>query len=155
MDNLARLPLTWYHTLFVHVLVCYVPHLFLRIPAIHAKFAKAAGDKKPRAYDIRLPRASQAEAADDTPEGRYIARLSGHHQNSFEAFPLIAGACLVALQRGVPEASVSAWAALILLVRLAYSALYIGGSVAWMAFARAGVWAVGFALCCWLMAFAA
>jgi hypothetical protein len=57
--------------------------------------AAAQGDGSAAALIRAL--VAQAAAADDTKEGRYIAALNGHHQNSHEAFPLIAAACLAAV----------------------------------------------------------
>ncbi len=129
----------------------------LRIPAIHQKLAAAPADAKSkglRHYDIRTPRAAQAAALDDSPDGRYIARLSGHHQNSHEILPIIAVAVFGALQRGVPEASVSAWASLFLASRVVYTGVYIGGASAALGYTRALVWAAGLAICVHLLAVA-
>ncbi len=130
------------------------PPAVLRIPAIHSKLAAAPAAKGPRLYDIRQPRTAQAAALDDSPEGRYIARLSGQHQNSHEILPVIAVAVFAALQRGVPEASVSAWASLFLASRVVYSAVYICGVSAALGYARALVWTAGLAICLHLLAVA-
>ena len=138
--------------LFSCVLLCYLPHLLLRIPAIFAKLAN--NDKGLKTYDIRAPRVSQALAADDTPEGRYIARLTGHHNNSHEVFPILAAAIFSALHRGVPVAVVNFYASAFLASRVLYTFLYICGTSAAFGYTRALVWTAGLVLCGYLMAFA-
>ena len=96
---------------------------------------------------MRTPRLAQASAEDDTPEGRYIARLNGHHSNSHEIFPLIAAACLAAHACGVPTPLINTIATAFLASRLLHAILYIFlGSAGWAANARALVWLVGLLL---------
>jgi uncharacterized MAPEG superfamily protein len=151
----AKYALPWQHVLFAAALLTYLPHLLLRIPAIHAKLAAGDKDKKgPKGYDIRAPRTVQAAAVDDSAEGRYIARLNGHHANSHEVFPILLAGVLGALQRGVAAGTVNGYATAFLASRVLYTALYIGGTSAPAGLARAGVWTVGLVLCLHLLAFA-
>ena len=147
MDSLV---LGWPVVALGLISLTYVPYLFLRIPAVHQKLAQ----EKKKGYDIRVPRESQAAATDGTPEGRYIARLSGHHANCFEFFPMFALGVFAALHRGVPEARVNWWASAVLAQRLVYSGLFIAGTNATLGNARALVWTVGLGICCYLIAFA-
>ena len=155
------LPTVEWPTVFVcAVLLCYIPHLALRVPAVHSKLAsekKQAGATAKGllgGYEIRSPRLAQAAAVDDSPEGRYIARLTGHHDNSHEIFPILVAAVLGALQRGVGKEVVNFWATLWLLSRVVYTLLYITGSSKAFGNARALVWAVGLGLLCYLLAWA-
>ncbi len=88
---------------------------------------------------MAAPRVAQAAAADDTKEGRYIAALNGHHQNSHEAFPLIAAACLAASARGVAAGTINLYATAFTVSRVVYTYAYLRG----MASVRPLVWVVG------------
>lgn len=63
------------------------------------------------------------------------------HRNHFEAFPFFAAAVLVAQQVGAAQHSIDITAALFILFRLLYTALYLGDKPA----ARSGVWILAFA----------
>ncbi len=95
----------WCYCLIINVMLTYIPHLFLRVPAVNAKLAadyKAREQKSGlKGYSLAFPRVAQAAAADETKEGRFIQALNGHHANSHEAFPIFAAACLAAAARGV------------------------------------------------------
>lgn len=95
----------WCYCLIINVMLTYIPHLFLRVPAVNAKLAadyKAREAKSGlKGYSLAFPRVAQAAAADETKEGRFIQALNGHHANSHEAFPIFAAACLAAAARGV------------------------------------------------------
>ena len=95
----------WCYCLIANVLLTYIPHLFLRVPAVNAKLAADHKARESKAglkgYSLAFPRVAQAAAADDSKEGRYIQALNGHHSNSHEAFPIFAAACLAAAARGV------------------------------------------------------
>jgi uncharacterized MAPEG superfamily protein len=65
---------------------------------------------------------------DDTPEGRYIASLSGQHQNSHEIFPLIAAACIIATARNVPREIVDFWASAFTVTRVLYTVAFLRGA---------------------------
>jgi uncharacterized MAPEG superfamily protein len=145
--------LEWPLVLAGCMLLTYVPHLLLRVPAVHAKLAAAKDARKgaPKGYDIRAPRVAQREAEDETPEGRYIARLSGHHANCHEGFALITAAVLGALQRGAGKGAVDELATIYFASRLVYSALYIGGTSQAAGLARALTWTAGLGVCAWLL----
>ena len=148
--------LEWPLVLVGCILLTYLPHLLLRVPAVHAKLAAAKEARKgaPRGYDIRSPRTAQREAEDDSPEGRYIARLSGHHANCHEGFAIVTAAVLGALQRGARKDAVDALATLYLASRVVYSALYIGGTSKAAGMARALTWTAGLGLCAYMLAWA-
>ena len=146
-------PLDWAICLIINILLIYIPHLFVRVPAVHAKLAadfKKQG-KGMKGYSLALPRLAQAAAADESPEGRAISRLNGHHQNSIEIFPLIAAACLAAAARGVSAHTINVWATAFTASRLVYTAAYLGG----LSSVRPLVWTVGLVIATYLLVLAA
>jgi uncharacterized MAPEG superfamily protein len=131
-------------------MLAYVPHLFLRGPAVHAILSKRG--KGMKTYDIRTPRIAQSLAAEDaTDEGRYVARLNGHHANSLETFPFIAAAIFACVLRAVPAQQVNFLATSYLITRVIYTPLYIYGTTRLMGIARALVWAAGFGVVCYML----
>lgn len=147
--------LEWPHVIVGSLLLTYVPHLLLRVPAVHLKLAadkKAKGQKGALAgYDIRAPREAQSAAVDDSEEGRYISRLNGQHSNSHESFPIICASIFTALYRGVSVAHVNEMATIWLVSRVIHTLLYISGSSKVVGGLRGIVWVFGLGCCAYLI----
>lgn len=95
-------------------------------------------------FDNRHPRAQQARL-----EG-LGARANAAHQNAFEALILYTPAALAAFVTGVPSGTAAVLAAIFVLARLVYTALYLADR----AVARSLVWGIGFAATLALLGFA-
>ena len=145
--------LDWALCLLANILLTYIPHLFLRVPAVHAKLAAdhKKSEKGLKGYSLSFPRLAQAAAADGTPEGKYISSLNGHHANSHEVFPLIAAACIAAAVRGVTADTINMWATAFTVSRVAYTLCYLGG----VSSVRPLVWVAGLLIVGRLLALAA
>jgi uncharacterized MAPEG superfamily protein len=128
----------------------FLPHL---VKAVYANAKLRAGGKK--GYDLKDPRRSVALASDDTPEGRFISRCQGAHQNAFEAFPFFAAAVLVAKINGVAKADLDSSATLFLIVRLLYTVVYMNNTSGKLAMLRSAVWFAGVGICVNLFVMAA
>ena len=122
----------WPLVIICGICLTYIPHLLLRAPAVHLKLARDKKTGKGGGYDLRAPRASQNSAADDSPEGYYIARLNGQHANSFEGLIILLAALLASVSRGVALETINFSCTCWLLSRLLHTIFYIfgGGSLA-------------------------
>ena len=102
-------------------------------------------------YRIADPRSTQVDAATSdalsTDAKRALSRAAGCHSNCYEAFPLFAAAVLAALLTGVSHQLPSRAAALYVLIRSVYIAVYLFGSSTAMGLVRSVVWMHGLALC--------
>ncbi|MCS4508770.1 MAPEG family protein [Xylophilus ampelinus] len=102
------------------------------LPILCAVVAKAGA----QGYDNRSPRV-WAEGVRG-----WRARAMAAQQNGFESLPFFIGAVVVAHQLAAPQGRLDLLAVGWVLVRVAYSAIYIAGGGA----ARSAVYALGFAL---------
>jgi uncharacterized MAPEG superfamily protein len=134
MDSFLAIP--------VAALLPYIPHL-IKAMAVNAKLQKG--------YDLKNPRASVLAASDDTPEGRFIQRCQGAHNNGLESWPQFAVAVLVANAAGVDRDTQNTAAAVYVLSRLAYTYLYCYGTSGKLALGRSTSWMVGVGACLYLM----
>jgi len=142
--------LDWPIVMLGGIALILLPHLLLRVPAVHAKLSndkKSAENSKGKmaGYDIRAPRSAQNLAADDTPEGRYIGRLNGQHANSHENFVMLCASIFAALNRGVSLNTINSAATIWLFARVFYSFFYIFGESRPMGVTRALLYMVGLA----------
>lgn len=101
------------------LVLAFVPHFVRTYGYVRPKLSKAG-----KTYDIGNPRAMVAMATDSTPEGAVIARLTGAHNNSLEAFSYFSAAVAMALLSGVPREEVDSLARTFLGIRAAYLAIY-------------------------------
>lgn len=124
------------------LLLAFIPHWIRAFVYVRPKLAREG-----RAFDLRYTRKNVEAATDDTPEGRTIARLTGAHTNSLEAFSFIAASVVLALLSGVERSTVDALATAFLAIRVAYTVVYCTGTRAWMGPARSLLWAVGLCIC--------
>ena len=110
-------------------------------------------------YRIADPRSTHADAAAsgalDADAKRALSRAAGCHANCYEAFPVFAAAVLAALLAGVPQQLSNRAAALFVLIRFVYIAVYLVGSSAAMGLVRSAIWMHGLALCLALLSAAA
>jgi uncharacterized MAPEG superfamily protein len=152
---LLPVSLDWPHVIVGALILTYVPHLLLRVPAVHLKLAadkkKAAVKGAPSGYDIRAPREAQAAAVDDSEEGRYISRLNGQHSNSHEAFPIICASIFTALYRGVSVPHINEVATIWLASRVVHTLLYVYGASKVVGGLRGIVWVFGLGCCSYLI----
>lgn len=102
------------------------------LPILCAVVGKA-GD---RSYDNRAPRAWAAGVHG------WRARAVAAQQNGFENLPFFVGAVVIAHQLGAPQGWLDLLAVAWVLVRIAYSAIYMAGGAA----TRSAAYSVGFAL---------
>ncbi len=102
------------------------------LPILCAVVAKAGA----QGYDNRTPRAWA-----DGLQG-WRARAVAAQQNGFESLPFFIGAVVVGHQLGAPQGRLDLLAVAWVLVRVAYSAVYMAGGGA----TRSAVYALGFAL---------
>lgn len=106
-------------------------------------YATVALGKYDRTYDNRSPRDWEAKL-----EGR-ARRAVFAHQNHFEAFPAFAAAVIVAHLAGAPQLAIDVLAGTFVVLRVAYTAAYLGDRAA----LRSLLWLGGF--CCVVALFAA
>jgi uncharacterized MAPEG superfamily protein len=105
------------------------------------KFAGRFNNVQPRSQVADLV-ASQKITAE---QGKLLDRCTGAHLNGLETFPLFVAAILFALQRGAPVATLNFYSALFLASRVAYNALYIGGTSGSVSGLRSLAWFVSVA----------
>ena len=94
------------------------------LPVVCAGIAKSGQFGKPArtgGYDNRDPRAWLGRQSD------WRARANAAQANSFEALPFFIGAVVLALQLGADPGRVDLLAAVFVLLRIAYIALYVRG----------------------------
>ena len=114
-------------------------HLMVLIAAL-LPFLTVGGAKAQPSYDNTKPR-------------DYLSRLDGWrarahwaHQNHFEAFPPFAAAVILAELSHAPQGRVTALAVAFVLIRLAYTAAYVGNAAS----VRSVIWMAGLACVIWL-----
>ena len=97
-----------------------------------AKFGMLGKSPRDGGYDNADPRAWLSRQSD------WRARANAAQTNSFEALPFFIGAVVLALQLGADPVRVDLLAAIFVLLRLVYIALYVANLPSW----RSVVWAV-------------
>lgn len=162
-STLAVVPVLWPATLprldaFTAIaaaaLLIFVPHLVKAVAvnsklAQDAKAAKANDDKKGKGggYDLRAPRMSVEKAIDSTPEGRFVARCQGAHLNAIENFPFFATAVILATITGLNPVLVDTSATLYVVVRCAYTLVYMLNTTQVLAMTRSALWFLSLGIC--------
>jgi uncharacterized MAPEG superfamily protein len=117
------------------LLCIFVAYLLVFFPKIVVAVAQA---KQPGGYDNQHPRDQQARL-----EG-WGKRAVAAHMNAFEALAPFAAAVLVALVGHADLGVVTPLAIAFLVIRVAYTLIYIGG----MGMLRSAVWTLGFLATC-------
>lgn len=110
-------------------------------PVVCAGIAKAG----PGRYDNRNPRAWLGGL------GGYQARAHAAQQNSWEALAVYTAALVAAIAAGVDHGTISTFAGVFLVARIAYLACYLAD----LATLRSLVWLAGFGACLALIVLAA
>jgi len=103
------------------------------IPLIAIGIAKAGGER----YNNRHPRVWLEK------QPGYRARAAAAESNSFESFPFLAAAVIIAHLTQAPQGRLALLAMVFVLARIAYVTCYLGD---WH-WARSAVWFVGYAAC--------
>ncbi|MEO7937162.1 MAG: MAPEG family protein, partial [Burkholderiaceae bacterium] len=97
-----------------------------------AKYGMFGKSPRDGGYDNTDPRAWLSR------QTQWRARANAAQANSFEALPFFIGAVVLALQLGAEPSRVDLLAAIFVLLRLVYIALYVANRAAW----RSVVWAL-------------
>jgi uncharacterized MAPEG superfamily protein len=118
------------------IVLIFVPHLLKASAVINNN--KHSG--KGVAYDLRNPRQSVQLSIDSTPEGQFVARLQGAHQNGLEVFPIFAFSVLAAAITGVPRQTQNIAATLHVLFRALYIVVYANNTTLRLAMLRSVLW---------------
>jgi uncharacterized MAPEG superfamily protein len=108
-------------------------------------YLAVAGAKSTPAYDNASPRDFLARLAG------WRARAAAAHQNHFEAFAPFATGVILAEMAHAPQTMINLLAGAFILIRLAYTGLYLAG----LAALRSAVWFAGVICVLWLFVLAA
>ena len=104
----------------VVLVLAYVPHILKR------SYLEKKLKENNKKYTTANSRGLSAMMIDDSPLGMKIANLAGCHQNGLEAFGYYTAAMLTCMYAGVDRAALSGTAGLFIVIRLAYTYVYMG-----------------------------
>jgi uncharacterized MAPEG superfamily protein len=116
-----------------------IAHLMVLIAAL-LPYLTVGGAKAQPNYDNSQPRSSLATLAG------WRARANWAHQNHFEAFAPFAAAVILAELAHAPQGRIDALAVAFIVIRLAYTAAYLGNAAS----VRSLIWMAGLACVVWL-----
>jgi len=117
----------------------HIAHLMVLIAAA-LPYLTVGGAKSQKGYDNAQPRQFLG-----TLQG-WRARAHWAHQNGFEAFPAFAAAVILAELAHAPQGRIDALATAFVVLRLAYTAAYLGNAAS----VRSLLWGLGFGATIWL-----
>ena len=126
-------------SLIASLVLAYVPHIYRNYVVIKPKLTR---EGKP--YRIMYSRMQVENAMDGSPEGLLVARLTGCHQNSLEAFSYFSAAIGIGIASKVNLPYLDNWAFVFVFVRTLYTVNYCVG---YSAALRPIFWFIGIGIC--------